>query len=139
MVPTVDKMFSEWLKGELEIRGIGVRDLAKEIRKRPGTLYRIVNGERGVSGQMARQIAHGLKVAENVVLYRAGYLTRDPNDPTQRLDPVALDILALVENKTDAQKRAALAALQALFESLEEGPNGQIPYAARRTAPRKKA
>ena len=112
--------FANWLQNEMDIRGYTGYDLAKEIKSSPATIYRILNGERNAGKDVCKRIAKALKVDESVVFYQAGITSRDPNDPTQKLDPLALDILAMLGGKTEAEKRAALAALEALFENLDK-------------------
>lgn len=100
-------------------------DLGREAELYPATISNILNGNRGVGPAVARKIAKALKVDEDVVLYRAGLITQDPQSITEELDPIALDILQMLENRSEAEKAAALAALTALFDSLDRGTSGK--------------
>lgn len=106
-------------------RGWQQADLARKSKVAESTLSRILNGERGAGTRVARRLAHAFGVDEDVVLYRSGAKSRDPGSTTEGLDPVALDILQMLENRSDAEKTAALAALTALFDSFDRGLDGQ--------------
>jgi transcriptional regulator with XRE-family HTH domain len=115
----VSTKFANWLQKEMDVRGYTGYDLAKKMRSSPATIYRILNGERNAGKDVCKKIAAALKIDESVVFYQAGITSRDPDDPTQGRNPVTLDIIAILENKSEAQQRAALAALEALFENLD--------------------
>lgn len=101
--------FPAWLQRELDKRGITPTEFSREAELEPSTVTRILNGERGAGRGAVAKIAHALKVADSVVLYQAGFLERDPEDPTQELDPLALEILQMVAGRPDAEQAAILA------------------------------
>jgi hypothetical protein len=77
-------------------------------------ISRARNEEQPIGHEALAKIAPVLKTPVSVAYRLAGYIESEGAP----LDPLALDILAELEGKTEAQKRAALAALKALFEGL---------------------
>lgn len=101
------------------------------MRVSPTTVYRVLNEERGIGRELARKIAKALDLPPNVVFYRAGYSEEDPNDPIQRLDPISIEVISMLENRSDSEKAAALATVKALFASLDRGRNGRSSSSTR--------
>lgn len=133
MLCLMTQSFASWLQGELDRRGWSVSDLAREANTYPATISNVLNGNRGIGREVAAKIAHALKLADAVVLYQAGFLERDPQDPTQELDPLALEILQMVANRPDAEQQAILATVKALVENFDRGksePTGRTGAAA---------
>jgi len=111
--------FATWLRQEMQRRGWSVSELAHKAGTYPATISNLLNENRKPGKAICKQLAKALDLKESIVLYHAGFLSKDPEDPTQQLDPLALDILAMLSGKTENEKRAALAALKALFENLD--------------------
>lgn len=119
--PLVSKVFAEWLQEQLNLRGWSGYDLAKEMKTAPATVYRLLNGERNVGKKLAPRIALALKVDPSVVLYQAGYSDKDPQDPTQRLGPIVLDIVSMLQNRSEKTQRAARQAIELFLENFGDG------------------
>lgn len=115
---------SEWLDSHLRARGMTEAELCRLGDIDSGTLSNAKTRNR-IGIELAKKIAKGLGLKQSTVFYQLGLMDEDPDDPTAQLDPIALDILARLQDKTDAQKRAALAALEALFEALDVGERGR--------------
>lgn len=113
--------FPEWLRAQLDMKDMTPAELAARMKVARGTVSNILNGQRGVGKTMAKRIAKVLGLKEGVVLFHAGFIDHDPGDPTQRLSPVALEIVALVENKSEITQRAVLETIRALLASLDRG------------------
>lgn len=113
--------FAEWLQDELKKRGWKPADLAREMGVTDATVSRILNEARGVGKSTSKKIAKALKVDDNFVFYKAGIIDENPNSPKEGLDPITLDILSMLENRTDATKKAVRAAIEALLESIGDG------------------
>src|SRR5262245_25714251 len=106
--------FWEWFdarQSELDLNDSAVARLAGISHS---VISRARSGERSIGHEALARIAPVLKTPVSVAYRLAGYI--EPEGAP--LDPLALDILQMLENKTEAQKRAALAALKALFEGL---------------------
>lgn len=115
--------FPVWLQGQLDERGWSKSEFARKAGIDTGTVSNVLNEVRRPGKAFCKRTAKALGVKESVILYHAGFIDRDPDDPSQRLSPIALEIIAMLEGKSEAAQRAARAALQALFETLERGTN----------------
>ena len=109
--------FATWLQAQLTSRGWRPADLARETKLAESTVSRILSGTRGAGRDAVLAIASALKLPGTVVLYQAGFLERDPEDPTQELDPLALEILQMVPEA--AGDFEMLARLEAQRKALE--------------------
>lgn len=118
--------FALWLLGEINRRGWKPADLARESELSESTVSRILSGARGTGKASLKAIAKALKVADTVVLFRAGQIAHDPDDPMQELTHHQLELLRLSENRTEAELAAALVALTALFDGLDRGKSGYV-------------
>ena len=78
--------FSEWLKAEMEQRGMGVRELARQAGVSPGTISHILNGTRGPGPETCTKIARALDMPEILVFMKAGLMeeTREETELTLR-------------------------------------------------------
>lgn len=119
--------FATWLQAQLTSRGWRPADLARETKLAESTVSRILSGTRGAGRDAVLAIASALKLPGTVVLYQAGFLERDPEDPTQELDPLALEILQLAAGRPDAEQAAILATVKALVENFDRGSGKREP------------
>lgn len=74
----MDSMFPDWLRKEIEDRGMTVTELSVKMKVPPASIYRILNGERDAGDDICRGIARALGLPQDVVFYRAGLLTERP-------------------------------------------------------------
>lgn len=118
--------FPNWLQAQLDKRKITPSELAAAAGVEPSTITRILNEERGVGKRVAKKIAKGLKLDAELVLFKAGITDRDPESPKEGLDPIALEILQMLENRSDAQKQAVKATVQALVDGFDRGLDGRV-------------
>lgn len=119
-----DLDFSDWLNKTLKSLGMFEVELRLHGDIESGTLSN-AKARNSVGPELARQIAKGLGKPQAWVFYQLGIIDEDPEGLLSNLDARALNILAMLEGKTDAQKLAAETTLAALFESLERGTSGQ--------------
>ena len=68
--------FSEWLTGEMERRGLGVREFARMAKVSPGSISRVINEVRGAGPGFCTAIARALQLPAEEVFRRAGLLPR---------------------------------------------------------------
>lgn len=85
--------FAEWVRGEMSKRGMGQVDLARLAHVSPGAISKLLNGERNPGVDVCRGIAKAFELAEDVVLERAGLLTRN----NVSLTTAAKELLAAVQ------------------------------------------
>lgn len=126
--------FTSWLEKQLEGRGLSKSEFATLAEIDTGTISNLLNGMRKPGPEICRKVARALKLPQAVVFYEAGILTEKPDFPD--FDPVALDILSSLENRTAAEKQAAKSTLEALFENMDRGRRGPTHEGDRRTAGR---
>jgi len=118
----VEDKFTTWLTAQLNDRGWKPNDLAKKINASSATIYRIINHQRGVSGEMCKRIARALNISESEVMFQAGIISRDPKDPARGLPPDVLEIIGLLENQPNSVQAAALAMVKALLDLAQPDP-----------------
>lgn len=128
------KDFASWLEKQLAERGLGKSEFAALAEIDTGTISNLMNDMRKPGPEICRKIARALKLPQAVVFYEAGISTEKPDFPA--FDAVALDILAMLENRTPTEKRAAKSALEALFEHLDRGNRGPTHEGDRRASGR---
>lgn len=115
---------TEWLDKQLQAANLTEAELCRKGGIDSGTLSNAKSRNR-VGLELAKKIAKGLGRKQSFVFYQLGLIDDDPDNPEAQLDPIEAEILDVVSNKPDAAKRAALATLQALFESLDAGTSGR--------------
>lgn len=119
--------FDEWLRDELNTRGMGVRELARASGLGSGTVSRILTGSRKPGPEFCQAIARALHLPEEEVLQRAGILTR-PSPQIElfrQLSPAQQDaILAEMRALVAANARRAA---QAADETNSEWSNNLVP------------
>lgn len=115
--------FADWLQGQLDApnRRWSKSELARRSGVDTGTISNVLNGMRRAGPEVCRAFAAALGLPEAVVFYRAGLITQNPEDPTQELDPLALEILQLAAGRSDAEQEAILATVKALVENFDRG------------------
>lgn len=119
--------FPRWLQKEMNRQGLSVSELARKSGVYPATVSNVLSGNRGIGKAVARKLAKGLNLGEGVVFYRAGITSEDPKSIREELDTITLDILAMLGDMPDYQKRAAREMIASYKDSLNRGLNGQGP------------
>ncbi len=66
--------FSEWLRNEMQDRGIGVRELARMASVSAPAISNVLNEQRRAGAELCHALAKALKLPEEEVLERAGIL-----------------------------------------------------------------
>lgn len=117
--------FPDWLQAQIDAREWSKADFSRRSGIDPGTVSNVLNGMRKAGPEFCRAAAATLGMPEAVVFYRAGLITQDPEDPTQELDPLALEILQMVANRPDAEQAAIVATVRALVENFDRGKREQ--------------
>lgn len=79
----MDTMFKEWLSGEMEARGWSQAELARRANTSRSAINGLLSGWRGPGPDLARSIAHALKLPDETVFRAAGLLPPKPEDETR--------------------------------------------------------
>lgn len=115
---------AEWLERTLKELGLSEAEMRAAGRIESGSLSN-AKARNSVGPELAKQIARGLKKPQAWVFFQLGLMDEDPAELLSKLDAHAINILEMLEGKTDAQTRAVEANLIAWFENLERGNSGQ--------------
>lgn len=126
---------TEWLASTLKACGLTEAEMRQKGGIESGSLSN-AKSRNSVGSELAKQIAKGLGKPQTWVFFQLGIIDEDPEGLLSQLDVRALNILNMLEGKTDAQKRAAEAHLESLFESHARGLSGQGDVANREAAGR---
>lgn len=116
------KGFSSWLQTELANRQWSQSEFARRSQLSTGTISSLLSESRDAGPEIARKIAHALRVPERVVFFEAGLLTEDPGGT---IDPITLDLVSMLENRSETEKRIALETVKAVLESFDGGKRGR--------------
>lgn len=73
--------FREWLEQELRRRDWRPAELAKAAGLYPGTIGRVLNGDRRAGPDVCLAIADALQISPEQVFRQAGLLPQKPDDP----------------------------------------------------------
>ena len=95
--------FSDWIAEELKARDISQRQFAKMAGIAQGHLSNVLTGKRGLTADMAIQIANALELPPMVVLTKAGIIPPGPDD-----DPALEELLAAARGLTAEQLKQLL-------------------------------
>lgn len=105
--------FADWLRSEMENRGIGVRELARLGHISPAGISKVLSQTRQPGIELCQGIAKAFKMSQIEVLDKAGLL----NDPMSRLfadlSPDQRDII-LAEMRRMVEENERIAAKQTL-------------------------
>ena len=106
-------LFSEWLRGEMEKRGLGVRDLAGLADVEPSTISRALGEERGPGHELCQKLARALDLPEIAVFVQAGLMsqTTNPDELTLR------ELYGLLSELPPDDQRAILAEARARYQA----------------------
>lgn len=107
--------FAEWLKKEMEKRGLRQVDLARRTGIGTGQISRILNMERGVGPESAVAIARALKIPPETVFRKAGLLPPAPDEPLDHT-PKVREIVHLYEQLEDRDQDEVLAIVRTIVE-----------------------
>ena len=112
--------FADWLQAELDRRNWNKSDFSRASGLDTGFISNVLNRVRRPGEKFCQRTAKAFGLNEQDVFYQAGLLSKDPGGPTQKLSPWAMRIVALLENRPEAQQKAALSALEAFFDAIGE-------------------
>ena len=105
--------FADWLRIEMEKRGLGVRDLAGLAYVEPSTISRALGEERGPGPELCQKLARALDLPEIVVFVQAGLMsqTTNPDELTLR------ELYRLLSALPPDDQRAILAEARARYQA----------------------
>lgn len=72
--------FKEWLKAELDVRGLTQADLARKTNLSTAAVSLVINGKRGVGEEFCQAVAKALNLPTETVYRAAGLLPPVPDD-----------------------------------------------------------
>lgn len=70
----MNSTFTEWLSSEMELRGWSQAELARRANTSRSAINGLLSGSRGPGPDLARSIAHALKLPDETVFRAAGLL-----------------------------------------------------------------
>ncbi len=106
---------AEWLKEELQKRGMSQADLSRKSGISAGHITKVLNGDRGLGEQALKGIAEAFHVPPELVFRKAGLLPQiSENDEAKE------ELIFLFERLPDNEKRIILRQLQATILLLEQ-------------------
>jgi transcriptional regulator with XRE-family HTH domain len=80
MYAIMDAMFKEWLSAEMKTRGWSQAELARRANTSRSAINGLLSGWRGPGPDLARSIAHALKLPDETVFRAAGLLSPVSDD-----------------------------------------------------------
>lgn len=115
--------FSAWLETKLIELAISQAELARRAGVTRGAIGNIIRGERGPGVDLAKGIAHALKLPEDEVMIAAGLLSPKPNEDKAQKE---LDTLYRTLRE-GANKERAVDFLRHLVETEEKSGRRKKP------------
>lgn len=106
---------SQWLKQELNKRGMTQAELSRRSGISPGHITKVLNGERGLGEQALRGIADAFHVPPDIVFRKAGLLPELPVN-----DEMKEELIFLFDMLPDREKLIILRQVQGTILLLEQ-------------------
>lgn len=117
--------FANWLRAEIRQRGLTNRELARQMGVDPGTVSRVLNGERQAGPDFCTALAEALGLDPAHVFRLAGLLPplAGPGAP----DPCLAHLLELASQLSAGERRRLVAVAEALLrvEVIEQRTDAQ--------------
>lgn len=131
MYATMNSTFTEWLSSEMELRGWSQAELARRANTSRSAINGLLSGSRGPGPDLARSIAHALKLPDETVFRAAGLLP-----PVSELDELKAQMLELTANLSREEQREILEYLRMKRRLREEREQEARPIPLRARAAR---
>lgn len=112
MSGTTGSSFVQWLLTEISDRGWTREEFARRAEINSSVLTHIVNGDRSVGSDVARQLAKGLGVGQVEIFERAGLI----NEKLDEDEKATREIKRLLSKMDKDRKRLALKVLESMAD-----------------------